>query len=340
MIYSYTISGSARAALRENTAEPVKTTVVYYESYVRECRLAEIRGWRKALALGAAGLAGLSPMKAQAHSPAFMFGGSEGATVEQVVADPEAAAKAAAQKSGLSPDDQGDFEGGWLYAYRLHHGLDPHTGEKLADEPDQATSSSDLSQQIRDAENQLNKTWQGLSPRMKNILRPGEKDWIKEKDAAQPADKLQMIRHQIGFLQNKAAADQAYQQAYQLGSQFKTRYPNLETVNRATIEAIVDRLMDKLDAPGDERGSVEVGFLRGAKLHTSAEQPASQPTPQPTSQHAPNTQQELTIAIKRLAQDIPQEYEDYPYEYKKGVFTGYNWALKRRDAIQRGVKGS
>ena len=33
---------------------------------VQECRLAEIRGWRKALALGAAGLAGLAPMKAQA----------------------------------------------------------------------------------------------------------------------------------------------------------------------------------------------------------------------------------------------------------------------------------
>src|SRR5262249_25506301 len=33
-------------------------------------RLAEIRGWRKALALGAAGLAGLAPMKAQAGEPA------------------------------------------------------------------------------------------------------------------------------------------------------------------------------------------------------------------------------------------------------------------------------
>jgi hypothetical protein len=48
----------------------VMRMVTNYESYVGECRLAEIRGWRKALATGAAGLAVLSPMKAQVGEPA------------------------------------------------------------------------------------------------------------------------------------------------------------------------------------------------------------------------------------------------------------------------------
>jgi hypothetical protein len=48
-------------------AERLVMEMVYdYERSVREARLEEIKGWRKALALGAAGLAGLSPMKAKA----------------------------------------------------------------------------------------------------------------------------------------------------------------------------------------------------------------------------------------------------------------------------------
>jgi len=213
MIYSYTISGSARAALRENTAEPVKTTVVYYESYVRECRLAEIRGWRKALVLGAAGLAGLSPMKAQAHSPAFMFGGSEGGRVEQVVTDPEAAAKAAAERSGLSPDDQGDFEGGWLYSYRLNHGMDPHTGQKFDTGPSSEDQNQEEMEALDDAEAILNRAWQQLSPQQQAKLRADQRDWIKRKDKLPPDQRYSFIKNRVHYLQNFVSGDEQAQPA-------------------------------------------------------------------------------------------------------------------------------
>src|SRR6516225_294474 len=241
------------------------------ERSVRERRFEEIRGWRKALALGAAGLAGLSPMKAQA---------------------------------------QGDWP----------------SFEQTAQQPsgEQATSMSDLSQQIRDAENQLTKAWQVLSPRMKNILRQGQRDWIKEKDAAQPADKLQMIKDQIGFLQNKADADQAYQKAYQIGIQFKKGHPNMRTISRNDIEQIVDRLMDKLDAPGDERGSVEVGFLIGAKLRAldyeqdQAQQPAG----------------DINAQIEDAEQDLNQIWRAFTPKQKAQLLQDQRGWIKQKDATK------
>jgi hypothetical protein len=49
-------------------AERLVMEMVYdYELSIRETRLEEIKGWRKALALGAAGLAGLAPIKAHGN---------------------------------------------------------------------------------------------------------------------------------------------------------------------------------------------------------------------------------------------------------------------------------
>jgi hypothetical protein len=58
-----------RKTLSDFDAERLVMEMVYdyeHSSLFQEARLAEIKGWRKALALGAAGLAGLSPMKAHA----------------------------------------------------------------------------------------------------------------------------------------------------------------------------------------------------------------------------------------------------------------------------------
>jgi hypothetical protein len=104
--------------------------VTNYENSIRESRLEEIKGWRKAVALGLAGLGMMgAPMKAQARSPEFMRGAEAGAKVSQVVTDPEQAAKAAARRAGFSADS--DFASGWVYGYDNSHGIDPHTGKPI-----------------------------------------------------------------------------------------------------------------------------------------------------------------------------------------------------------------
>jgi hypothetical protein len=51
----------AKRTLSDFDAERFVMEMVYdYERSAQEARLAEIKGWRKALALGAAGLAGLA----------------------------------------------------------------------------------------------------------------------------------------------------------------------------------------------------------------------------------------------------------------------------------------
>jgi hypothetical protein len=65
-------------------AERLVMEMVYdYELSIREARLEEIKGWRKALALGVAGLAGLAPMKAAAHGSGFW-----GPEIQKVMTSP------------------------------------------------------------------------------------------------------------------------------------------------------------------------------------------------------------------------------------------------------------
>ena len=121
--------------------------VTDYERSIRESLLAEIRGWRKALALGAAWLAGLAQMKTQAQKPslgdyhgttnvsqddlqypAFKAGYEDGKVFPRVPGDEneenvrEAALLQTARKGYL---DQGqetrDYIQGWLDGYVTTH---------------------------------------------------------------------------------------------------------------------------------------------------------------------------------------------------------------------------
>jgi hypothetical protein len=219
----------------------VMRMVLEYEDSVREARLEKIKGWRKALALGAAGLAGLAPMKTHAHSAAFMFGAEKGAKAEYT-ANPELEAARAADNAGLGADDKDDFESGWMRAYSDHFG---GSGAKSHGYPGEENKAANIEIVIKNAEQNLNAAWQALSPQEKATLQQDERDWITQKDAAKGLHKLQMIQDRTEYLQNKTSANGADLSA-QINDAERTQQPT--QAQSPDIETQIKDLRAQIDA--------------------------------------------------------------------------------------------
>jgi hypothetical protein len=214
-------------------AASVMRMALDYKRSVRKRRLAAIRGWREALALGAAGLAGLAPMKVQAHEydmphgtthvsqddlqyPAFKAGYEDGKASPRVpgddVSDKELAAsrmysQALIQASRKGYMDQGqmtrDFIQGWLDGYVTTHATrTPAPEVKQAQAVD--TDNQEEMEALGDAEVMLDQAWQQLPPKYQNQLQASEKAWEKRRDQLPSDQQYQFIKDRVRFLQSVA----------------------------------------------------------------------------------------------------------------------------------------
>jgi hypothetical protein len=287
------------------------------DKQIREARLEEIKGWRKALALGAAGLAGLSPMKTQAGEPAPAAPYTQSVAQTQAPVTSQQATDAmnflqdqrgTKHVTKVDYDDatdsyvwKGPTSGKRMSMSRANFNnqvyapyLNPAGYQFSKEKGWSPLSSADINQQIKDAENELGKAWQALSPEMRKDMLQSQRDWIKEKDAAKGADKLQMIKDQTDFLYSKAEksreGDRVYNAAIQLGQRYKQQHPDVQTITRDQFSPMLDQMLDKLDTYGQQSGNLEAGFMQGSGIKIIDQDEGQQPAPRPAAQPTPTAQ--------------------------------------------------